>query len=60
VGTACLTVEGATRETYDSINRAIGWPPAPEPAPSGTPQSVAQLGFVAGKPARDFASITSY
>lgn len=28
--TACLTVEGATRETYDKITKAIGWTPAPE------------------------------
>jgi hypothetical protein len=32
VGTTCLTVEGATRETFDNINRAIGWPAAPSPA----------------------------
>jgi len=33
----CVTVEGATRQTYDAINRALGWPPAPgpvEPSPS--------------------------
>jgi len=27
----CLVVEGATRDTYDAINRAIGWTPAPAP-----------------------------
>jgi hypothetical protein len=27
----CITVEGATRQTYDTINRALGWPPAPGP-----------------------------
>jgi hypothetical protein len=31
-GSACLTVEGATRETYDKITRAIGWTLAPAPA----------------------------
>jgi hypothetical protein len=31
VGTSCLTVEGASRETYDKITRAIGWPLAPAP-----------------------------
>jgi hypothetical protein len=36
VETTCLTVEGATRETYDKITRAIGWPPAPQ-APVATP-----------------------
>jgi hypothetical protein len=25
----CITVEGATRQTFEAINRAIGWPPAP-------------------------------
>ena len=29
VATHCLTVEGATRETFDKINHAIGWEPAP-------------------------------
>ena len=32
VGTACLVVENATRETYDKIDRAVGWPAAPAPA----------------------------
>ena len=27
----CLSVEGATRATFDAINRAIGWPTAPGP-----------------------------
>lgn len=31
VQTACLTVEGATRATYDNITRTIGWTPAPSP-----------------------------
>jgi hypothetical protein len=31
VGTACLVVENATRETYDKIDRAVGWPAAPAP-----------------------------
>jgi hypothetical protein len=46
IGFQCITVEGATRETYDAINRAIGWPPAPGPA-DAAPASVAQLGAVA-------------
>jgi hypothetical protein len=29
--TTCLAVEGATRDTYDNITRAIGWTPAPVP-----------------------------
>lgn len=31
VATTCLTVEGASRDTYDNITRAIGWTPAPTP-----------------------------
>jgi hypothetical protein len=42
IGLQCITVEGATRETYDAINRAIGWPAAPGPADM-TPISVAQV-----------------
>lgn len=34
VETTCLTVEGATRETYDKINKAIGWTPAPDFQPA--------------------------
>jgi hypothetical protein len=37
----CVTVEGATRQTFEAINRAIGWPPAPGPI-EATP-SVAQI-----------------
>lgn len=32
MGTNCLIVEGAARDTYDQITRAIGWPVAPGPA----------------------------
>ncbi len=47
IGLQCITLEGATRETYDVINRAIGWPPAPGPA-DAAPTSVAQaVGFSA-------------
>jgi hypothetical protein len=34
VQTSCLTVEGATRGTYDDITRAVGWTPAPVPLAS--------------------------
>jgi hypothetical protein len=34
VGTDCLAVEGTTREVYDKITRAIGWPLAPAPTPA--------------------------
>jgi hypothetical protein len=29
VESACMTVEGASRETFDKIDKAIGWGPAP-------------------------------
>jgi hypothetical protein len=32
VGATCLAVENASRETYDNINRGIGWTSAPAPA----------------------------
>ncbi len=32
VGTTCLAVENASRETYDNISREIGWTAAPAPA----------------------------
>lgn len=31
VESACLTVEGASREAFDKIDKAIGWSPAPIP-----------------------------
>jgi hypothetical protein len=42
-GTQCLTVEGATRETFDKINSAIRWPAAPAPSSAESTESVAQL-----------------
>jgi hypothetical protein len=43
VATHCLTVEGATRETFDKINHAVGWDPAPPAvtAPSA-PETITQ------------------
>jgi hypothetical protein len=35
--TGCLAVENATRSTFDAIDRAMGWPPAPaEAAPAAS------------------------
>lgn len=51
MGLQCLTVEGATRETFDAINRAIGWPPAPGPAEAASP-SVVQLSLGTAQTAR--------
>jgi hypothetical protein len=42
-GTQCLTVEGASRETFDKINSAIGWTSPPSPSSAEGSQSVAQL-----------------
>ena len=42
VGNACLVVENATRETYDKIDRAVGWPAAPAPAEAHTGNTFTQ------------------
>jgi hypothetical protein len=39
----CLVVEGASRETYDKITRAIDWPVAPAPAEAPALHTTAQL-----------------
>ena len=39
----CLVVENATRDAFDKINKALGLPVAPSPAPADTPESFAQL-----------------
>src|SRR5271168_1451999 len=44
LASTCLTVEGASRETFDAINRAIGWPPAPAPAETATAQQSVAIG----------------
>ncbi len=46
----CITVEGATRQTFDAINRAMGWPPAPGPVEESP--SVAQMPRPAVRSAR--------
>ncbi len=43
VATTCLTVEHANRETFDKINRAIGWPAAPAPVDSRPGNTFTQL-----------------
>jgi hypothetical protein len=43
VESTCLAVEGATREIYDKVNKAIGWTPAPAVLnTSPTPQTMTQ------------------
>jgi hypothetical protein len=43
VATQCLTVESATRETYDKINHAIGWDPAPSTVSApAAPETITQ------------------
>jgi hypothetical protein len=39
----CLTVERATRQTFDAVDRAIGWPAAPSPAETVTSESAERL-----------------
>ncbi|MGO9589569.1 MAG: hypothetical protein ACLP3K_05915 [Candidatus Acidiferrales bacterium] len=43
VALECLTVERATRQTFDAIDHAIGWPPAPSPAETATSESAGRL-----------------
>lgn len=41
--TQCITVESATRETFDKINHAIGWDPAPAAVSApGAPETITQ------------------
>jgi hypothetical protein len=43
VATTCLTVEGATRETYDRIDKALGWDQAPvAPIAASAPQTLTE------------------
>jgi hypothetical protein len=42
IGRQCLTVEGASRQTFEAINRSLDWPAAPGPAEEPSP-SVAQI-----------------
>ncbi len=43
VATQCLTVESATRVTYDKINHAIGWDPAPSTVSApAAPETITQ------------------
>ena len=51
VDSACLVLEGASREVYDKINAAIGWTPAPSPSAAGPPAGIAQLGGASAHPA---------
>jgi len=37
VGQQCLTVEGTSREAFDAIEHAMGWPSAPAPADRVSP-----------------------
>lgn len=38
LGSECLTVEGAGRDVFDKVNRALGWPAAPAPAETAPPK----------------------
>ena len=39
----CLNVERASRQTFDAIDHALGWPPAPTPGTTATSESAAAL-----------------
>ncbi len=39
----CLNVERATRQTFDAIDHALGWPPAPNPGEAATSESAARV-----------------
>jgi hypothetical protein len=43
LASTCLSIEGASRETFDAIDRAIGWPAAPAASQQEPPKSIAQL-----------------
>ena len=43
VALKCLSVERATRQTFDAIDHAIGWPPAPAATETATSESAARL-----------------
>ena len=51
----CLAIEGATRKTFDAINRAIGWPPAPdiEEVPQEVPKSIVKADRMAPSTTRN-------
>jgi hypothetical protein len=55
IGTKCLVVEEASRETFDKIEQAIGWPPAPTP---GSPDPGTAAPGVVEKGTDDPAAIT--
>ncbi len=43
IAAKCLTVEGASRDSYNAIVRAIGWPAAPAPAGGAPPPSTVRV-----------------
>ncbi|MGC2421318.1 MAG: hypothetical protein WA405_06685 [Candidatus Acidiferrales bacterium] len=52
VGTTCLVVENSSRDTYDKITAAIGWPTAPVPPAAQAPQSIAEQSDSGGRGSR--------
>lgn len=51
LGRQCLTVEGASRQTFEAINRAMDWPAAPGPAeePSPSTAQIPETGMLASR-----------
>jgi hypothetical protein len=50
VAATCLTVEGATRETYDKISKAVGWDQAPAAPIAASPQALTENRKIDGPP----------
>jgi len=48
-GDSCLTLEGASRKTFDVLTKALSWPSAPQPPerPGVVPEKTARLFFPA-------------
>lgn len=44
VASECLDLEGSTRDTFDAIDRAVGWSPAPAASAAALPKSSARAG----------------
>ena len=57
-GRSCLVVDGATSETFQKIELAIGWPAAPKPVPNHTSSSQTFADLVNAHAIRDASQPT--
>jgi len=57
IDTECLTLEGTSRNTFDAVNKSVGWPAAPVPPADLTkpPEKVAALAISGGQRRLDSA-----